>query len=273
VLPYINIQGGEKSMGIVQGHVFGFWMFIVLAAASLWVINASKNDKYNVKLRAIAGLEAIEESVGRATEMGKPVHFTPGLGDIVATNAAETFAAMEILAYVTNLAAKYNAQLVVTIRQPNVFPLAQESVRQGFLAAGKPDMYREDTVRFISNNQDAYTSGVVGFLHREQAAANIMAGLFMGESLLLAEAGAQIGAMQVAITASTTQLPFFVAACDYTIIGEELFASGAYLSNDKVKLGAIAAQDYFKLAVMATIILGTILTTAGSRFVQELLVK
>lgn len=260
-------------MKLVSGHVFGFWMFIVVAAVTLWVITRSKNDQLRVQLRRIAGLEAVEEAIGRATEMGKPVHFSPGLGDIVGTNAAETFAALEILAYVTNLAAKYNAQLVVTLRQPNVFPLVQESVRQGFLAVGKADMYREDTVRFISNNQDAYTSGVVGFLHRERAAANIMAGLFMGESLLLAEAGAQIGAMQVAITASTTQLPFFVAACDYTIIGEELFASGAYLSQDKVKLGAIAAQDYFKLAVMAVILLGSIVVSAGSNYIKELLVR
>lgn len=260
-------------MKLVEGNIFGFWMFIVVSAITLWTINKSKTGKLIVALRKIAGLEAIEEAVGRATEMGRPVHCTPGLGDIIGSTAAETFAALEILTYVADLSARYNARMVVTIRQPNVFPLAQESVRQSFGAAGRPDLYREDTVRFISSNQDAYTSGVVGFLHREQAAANIMAGLFMGESLLLAEAGAQTGAMQVAITASTTQLPFFVAACDYTIIGEELFAAGAYLSDDKIKLGGIAAQDYFKLAVIAVILLGSIMSSAGSKVVQQFLLK
>jgi len=260
-------------MKLVAGNVFGFWMLVVASVAASCVFNLSKKGKLNVTLRRIAGIEAIEEAIGRAIEMGKPVHFTPGLGDIIGASAPETFAALEILSYVTSLSAKYDARLVVTIRQPNVFPLAQETVRQGYLSGGKSDMYKEDTVRFISNNQDAYTSGVVGFMHREQAAANIMAGLFMGESLLLAEAGAQIGAMQVAITASISQLPFFVAACDYTIIGEELFAAGAYLSGDEVKIGSIAAQDYIKLAVMATLVLGTILTSAGSNVVQELLTK
>ena len=260
-------------MTLVAGNIFGFWMFLVVAAVTLWTINRSRTGKSNVTLRKIAGLDAIEEAVGRATEMGKPIHFSPGLGDVIGSTAADTFASLEILSYVANLSAKYNAQLVVTIRMPNVFPLAQESVRTSFNVAGRPDMYRDDTVRFISSNQDAYTSGVVGFMHREQAAANIMAGLFMGESLLLAEAGAQIGAMQIAITASTAQLPFFVAACDYTIIGEELYATGAYVSQDKVKLGGIAAQDYFKLAVIAVIVLGTIFGSAGSTAIKDLLVK
>lgn len=248
-------------------------MFIIWAAVAVFVMNQSRSGQMNIKLRRISGMDAVEEAVGRATEMGKPVHFTPGLGDVVASNAAETFAGIELLQYVAGLSAKYDAGLIVTIRQPNVFPLAQESVKQSFMAAGHPDKYQENTVRFISNNQDAYTSGVVGILHREKAAANIMAGLFMGESLLLAEAGSQIGAIQVAITASTTQLPFFVAACDYTIIGEELYAAGAYVSQNKIKLGGIATQDYFKLAVIAVIILGTIFTSMGSTALKDLLIR
>jgi hypothetical protein len=260
-------------MKLVAGNIFGFWMFLVVAIFTLVLINYSKSGKINITLRKIAGLEAIEESIGRATEMGKPIHFSPGLGDIIGATAAETFAALEVLSYVTRMSAKYNAELVVTIRQPNVFPLAQESVKQQYMAAGKSDMFKEDTVRFLSNQQVAYTTGVVGFMHREKVAANIMAGLYMGEALLLAEAGAQIGAIQVAITASMTQLPFFVAACDYTIIGEELFAAGAYLSQDRIKLGGIAAQDYIKLAVMATAVAGALLMSSGSNFLNRLLVK
>ncbi|HBK85503.1 MAG TPA: hypothetical protein DDZ53_05680, partial [Firmicutes bacterium] len=134
-------------MSLVEGNIFGFWMFIVISVVAVWIMTQSKNGKFKVTLRRINGLEALEEAVGRATEMGKPVHYTPGLGDIVDNKAAETFAAMEILTYVADLSAKYSAELIVTIRQPNVFPLAQESVKQSFVAAGKPDMYQENTVR------------------------------------------------------------------------------------------------------------------------------
>lgn len=248
-------------------------MFIVASLVVVYAIRRSEKGTLDVVLRPIPGLEAIEESVGRATEMGRPVHFSPGLGDIIGTSAPETLAALQILSYVTDLSAKYDADLLVTVRMPNVLPLADETVRQGYIAASKADSYKDDTVRYISSDQDAYAAGVIGLMHQEKVASSILAGLYMGEALLLAESAARLGIMQVAITASVMQVPFFVAACDYTIIGEELYAAGAYVSRDKARLGAIAGQDYFKLGVMATIILGTILSSAGSNFVQELITK
>jgi hypothetical protein len=242
-------------MKIVSGNVFGFWMFVVASVAIVYIMNRSEKGKLNIVLRPIAGLDALEESVGRATEMGRPVHFSPGLGDIIGTSAPETLAALQILSYVTQLSARYDARYIVTIRMPNVFPLAQELVRTGYLASGKLQAYREDTVRFLSSDQDAYAAGVIGLFHQEQVASSILAGLYMGEALLIA------------------QIPFFVAACDYTIIGEELFAAGAYVSGDKSRLGGIAGQDYFKLAIMAVIVLGTIMTSVGSTLIQEFITR
>jgi hypothetical protein len=260
-------------MKIVPGNVFGFWMFVVASVVIVYIMDRSQKGKFDVVLRPIAGLGAIEESVGRATEMGRPVHFSPGLGDIIGTSAPETLAALQILSYVTQLSARYDARYIVTIRMPNVFPLAQELVRTGYIAASKPQAYREDIVRFLSSDQDAYAAGVIGLLHQEQVASSILAGLYMGEALLIAESAASQGIMQVAITASVTQIPFFVAACDYTIIGEELFAAGAYVSGDKSRLGGIVGQDYFKLAIMALIILGTFMTSVGSSRVQDFITK
>lgn len=260
-------------MKIVPGNVFGFWLFVVASVVIVYIMDRSQKGKLAVALRPIAGLSALEESVGRATEMGRPVHFSPGLGDIIGTSAPDTLAALQILSFVTDLSAKYDARLIVTIRMPNVFPLAQEMVRSGYIAANKAQAYREDTVRFVSSDQDAYAAGVIGLLHQEEAASSILAGLYMGEALLIAESAASLGIMQVAITASVTQIPFFVAACDYTIIGEELYAAGAYVSGEKSRLGAIVGQDYLKLVIMAIIVLGTIMTSAGSRLVQDFITK
>jgi hypothetical protein len=134
------------------------------------------------------------------------------------------------LGYAVDLIAKYNTELVVSIRTADLFPIAQEVARQRFLAAGKPDMFQETTVRFFSSDQFAYAASCMGFMRREKVAANLMVGAFWAEALLMAEAGAEVGAIQVAGTANLHQIPFFVAACDYTLIGEELFAGGAYLS-------------------------------------------
>lgn len=133
-------------MTIAPGNVFGFWMLIAISALVIYTIRASERGKFKVTIRPIAGLEAIEECVGRATEMGRPVHFSPGLGDIVTTSAPDTLAALQILSYVTDVAAKYDARFLVTIRMPNVYPLATETVRQGYIAANKADSYRDNMV-------------------------------------------------------------------------------------------------------------------------------
>jgi hypothetical protein len=89
-------------------------------------------------------------------------------------------------------------------------------------------------------------------------------GSFFAESLILAEAGNRIGAIQIAGTARSEQLPFFVAACDYTLIGEEFFAASAYLSGEPDQLGSLKGQDIGKAIVAAGIVLGVIGTTLAS---------
>jgi hypothetical protein len=260
-------------MTFVDGTKFLLGMEIVMAIVAYFCISRTLKGVFNPHMRRIAGLDSIEEAVGRATEMGRPVHFCPGIGGITDTSAPQTFAGLSVLQFVTELTAKYNTDLICTIRTAVVFPVAQEIVRQAYVSAGKPDMFKEDTVRYLSGEQFAYAAGVMGIFFRERVAANIMMGAFWAESLLFAEAGSQAGAIQVAGSASLAQIPFFVAACDYTLIGEELYAGGAYLSQDKMRLGSIAGQDFIKAGVMAYLLLGTILATAGVNTLATWLTK
>jgi len=116
---------------------------------------------------------AIEEAVGRATELGKPVHYNPGLGDLVSEVAPQTLAGLDILSYVARTCARYNADLIVTNRNAVVHPITEEIVRQAFLAEGVADKLKPETVRFLSEEQFAYAASAMGIIQREQAAANI----------------------------------------------------------------------------------------------------
>jgi len=118
-------------------------------------------------------------------------------------------------------------------------------------------------VRFVSPEQFAYTAAVSGIMLRDKPAAHIFMGPFFAESLLLAETGFQTGAIQVAGTANVHQLPFFVVACDYTLIGEELYAASAYLSGEPKLVGALKGADMMKLLIIGSVILGCVLETLG----------
>jgi hypothetical protein len=87
--------------------------------------------------------------------------------------------------------------------------------------------------------------------------------MFYAESLVLAETGASIGAIQIAGTDAVSQLPFFVTACDYTIIGEELYAASAYIGREPTLLGSLKGQDAYKAAVIVLIVAGVALMTIG----------
>ncbi len=239
----------EKISTLVAVLFFGVVMFVAQAQA--------KSGK-DIPIRRIAGLDALDEAIGRSTEMGRPVLYVPGIDEI---KEIQTIYSMMILRHVAKKTAEYGTPLIVPVKDSVVMTFAEEAVKQGCLDAGRPDAFIADNVRYLSNEQFAYCAGVAGIMNREKPAANIMLGMFFAESLILAETGFSTGAIQVAGTAKQHQLPFFVAACDYTIIGEEYFAVTAYLTREPGLLGTIRAADFTKMLAILCLVIGVSLAT------------
>jgi len=217
-------------------------------------------------VRRLAGIDAIEEAIGRATEMGRPVLYVPGILDI---DDIQTVAGLVILESVARLTARYETQIRVPVSYPIPFTIAQEMVKSGYLNAGRPEAYDPDAVQFVSPEQFAFVAKITGITLRDRPAAHIFMGAFYAESLMLAETGFSTGAIQVAGTANVAQLPFFVVACDYTLIGEELFAASAYLSGEPRLVGGLKGADMLKVLVILVILLGCVLETAGNHAVTQ----
>jgi hypothetical protein len=213
------------------------------------------------KFRTIPGLVAIEEAIGRATEMGKGVLYVPGVQDI---DDIQTIASMIILAKVARMTAKYETKLSVPTNAPAVYTVADEVVKSSYQDVGRADAYSPDQVRYVTTEQFAYVAAVNGMMLRDRPAANLLLGAFFAESLLLAETGHSIGAIQIAGTANVHQMPFFVVACDYTLIGEEYYAASALLSNEPLLLGSLKSADIVKLLLIVAIVIGCILYTFGN---------
>jgi hypothetical protein len=241
------------------GRLNVFIPIVLFLAFILLFVELAKKGR-PMFVRRIAGLEAIEEAVGRATEMGKPVLYVPGIDE---AQNIQTIYSMVILNNVAKMVAKYETPLVVPVCKAFVVPLAEETVKAGYMDAGKPEAFRRDNIRYLSDEQFAFTAAVNGIMLRERPAANLFLGSFFAESLILAETGFSTGAIQIAGTANIHQLPFFVVACDYTLIGEEFFATSAYLSHEPDLLGTLKATDLMKGAIILVLVLGTILQSFG----------
>ena len=267
----VDSQQTAVVIATAQWFHFGkiplFIAMILFSAAIVGNIYYARSGK-EVFIRRIPGLEAVDEAIGRATEMGRSILYSTGLGGI--SNVA-TIASMTILGQVARRTADYETTLRVPCNDPIVMNVVREMVKTSYLDEGRPDAYNEDNIFFLTESQFAYAAGVDGMMLREKPAAIFLQGTFYAESLILAETGNSIGAIQIAGTDSEHQLPFFIAACDYTLIGEELYAASAYLSREPMLLGSLKGQDWGKLLIFAMIVVGVFLELFGVNWITTFL--
>jgi|TARA_B110000263_G_scaffold194831_2_gene173092 hypothetical protein len=235
----------------LPGNETTFVCIIFLCFVIEYFIEKAKSGE-KIYMRPIAAIKAMEEAVGRATEMGKPVLYIPGISSL---DQIDTISGLTILGHVAGMTAEYEASLHVPVCVPIVMETAKETCKEAYLKKGRPDLYRNDMVHYVTDDQFAYAAGVNGIMLREKPAAVFFQGKFYAESLILAETGNSIGAIQIAGTGSSSQIPFFVTACDYTLIGEEFYAASAYLSGSPEMLGSIKGQDYVKVACIILIVI------------------
>lgn len=251
--------GGLDNSYFRFDRLNALFVMILFSIVILIYTKWAKEGK-NMFIRKINGLDEVEEAVGRATEMGKPVLFIPGLQEI---DEMETIAGLSILGRVARITARYDTPLMVPVRYPMVLAAGQEVVQQAYIEEGKADAYNKDIVRYVAGEQFAFTATVNGIMMRDRPATNIYMGAFFAESLLLAENGNAAGSIQIAGTAQPAQLPFFIAACDYTLMGEELYAASAYLSREPLLLGGLKGQDWMKVLIIILILIGILLVSTG----------
>ncbi len=255
-----SVLARSESTGAVRWDRMNALVLVVIFSSAILLYTSWARKGKKLFLRKIPGLEAIEEAVGRATEMGRPVLFIPGLQEL---DEIETIAGISILGRVAKITAQYETPLYVPVRYPLVLAAGQEVVEQAYREQGRPDAYDKDMVAYVAGEQFAFTANVNGYMVRERPATNIYMGAFFAESLLLAETGNAAGSIQIAGTARPEQLPFFIAACDYTLMGEELYAASAYLSHEPLMLGGLKGQDFIKMILVVVIILGTLAFAIG----------
>jgi len=244
------------------------FLTLLFAIIVTMVVLAQRGRKFTI--RRIPGLSAIDEAVARAAEMGRPILTSFGLGALNSQEGVVTLQALGITSVIAEGAARFGSRVILPVRIPAMMPLAEEAMRDAYVRGGRPDSFRSEDVLFLSDRQFAFAAGMAGIINREKVASIFLFGTFYAESLIIAENGNRVGAIQVAGTPSTTQVPFFIASCDYVLIGDEFYAATAYLTRQPTLVGAIVGQDWCKLLLLVLIVVGALLTTLGVPLVQNL---
>lgn len=246
-----------------EGRILQMLIMLVLIIALYYYIGEVKKGR-EVSMRAIPGFDAIPEAVGRAAELGRPVHYTPGytLGGLYNPMMGPgVMAGLVILGEVASYTARLGVPIYVTLAQPEAVPIVEEVLKIAYRAENRE--VPPNATRFISTEQYAYAAGVLSSFLEERPGASILMGFFWSEAMQFAEGGSYIGAMQIGGTSSPSQIPFFIASCDYTLIGEELFAAKGYIDKEPASLGSLLGLDLIRAVLIALTILTWLAGNAG----------
>jgi hypothetical protein len=240
-------------------ELIGLILLLLLLPVLGFLLSRVRAGKEGGALRPLPGLEELPSSVGRSAETGQPLHVSVGVSGIGGAATAETWAGLALLQELSNEAAACDTPLIVTVADPTVLPLAQDIVWRAYVRNGNPEGYDPTQVRFVAPNPMAYAAGVAGLLAREPLTANIMVGSFGDEYLLMGETGVRSGVRQIVGTTNPRTLPFVYASADETLIGEEIFAGGAYTTRLPIQVASLLAEDWARWAVVAGILVLTVL--------------
>lgn len=253
-----------------------FLFLVTFVVATLTLLLLAKRGK-RWSLRKMPGVEAIDEAIGRAAEMAKPVFWSPGdESDLKSAYAPQVIASLSVLSHVAKLCARYKAKLICSVggsgsAASEVFPLVQETVHDAFLSEGRLEDFKPENIRYMVD-RIPWALANMGWMYREGIASGIWIGAWAGTWIPVGATAARLGAIQIGGTARVSvHIATMTCIFDYVLIGEEIFAAGAQVSGDPIKISTVVAQDIGRCIAVALMLIGSILLWMGSPIVINLL--
>lgn len=239
----------------------GAIIILLIFVAVLYYFTLRIRSGWIPTLRRIPAFDALKGLPGRAVEAGRDLHLSLGVGNLVNETTADSLAGLAVLDYLAEHAATTGVTPTISMADPVVMLFAQNALR----AAHGPDADWAETayrnVRWIAPQPAAYAAGVMSLLNIDQVEANVMVGNFGDEYLLMGETAAQKGITQVGGASNPNTLPFVYATAQETLLGEEIYAAGAYLQKRPAHLGSLLAQDTLRWLVALFILAGIIIAS------------
>ncbi|RMF04935.1 MAG: hypothetical protein D6768_02040 [Chloroflexi bacterium] len=232
-------------------------VFVALLLVFLSRVRAGKSPK----LRRIAAFERLHRFNSRAIESGRPLHLSLGTGSTIDASTADSLAGLSVLEHLAERAAVTGVQPTVSMSDPTVMLFAQNTLRAAQSADPQQAADAYQHVRWIAPQPAAYAAGVMSLFSVDRVQSNVMVGKFGDEYLLMGEAAAQQGITQIGGASDPNTLPFIYTTAQETLLGEEIYAAGAYLQKRPAHIGSLLAQDTMRWLIFLLMLGGIILAT------------
>lgn len=242
----------------VYANLLGLVIALLALGLMLLFLIIGRN-KPGRNLREIPAFQRFRHEVGLAVEAGKRLHISLGHGDVNQIPAASVFVGLTMLDRCARAASISDRPPVATSGNPISTILSQDTLRGTYRSIAAERRYDPTSGRLSGITPLAYVAGALPVIHDEQISANILAGHFGGEVALLTEAGDRSGSLTVAGSDSLTAQAVLYASAQEPLIGEELYAGGAYLGAAPIHTASLRMQDVLRWLLIVVILVSTVI--------------
>ena len=234
-------------------------LVIVVGAALLLVVFTFVRRRSPAALRKIEAFERLTHAIGLAVENGTRLHISLGRGNLFTARGGSAFAGLAMLRRLAERTAVSDRPPIVTSGEASLSILSQDTLQAGYKAAGAEDQYRPSTGRLTGLTPFSYAAGTIPVTRDENVSANVLLGDFGPEAALLAEAADRENTHLIGASDNLSAQAVLYAAAQDPLIGEELFASGAYVGAGPSHEASLQVQDLLRWLIIVAILIGAFL--------------
>lgn len=252
----LNSTSIINLLGLVFVLVF-FGLMIILAAAA-----RRRPERY---FRDIPAFARLGRAIGLAVEAGQRLHISLGRGGIDGLQAGSAFIGLSMLQRISRAASISDRPPIATSGEGTLGILSQDTLRSVSRSIGSEAQYDSTTGQVTGLTPFSYAVGAMPVIFDQNVSASVLAGHFGSEVALITDAGERSGSLTLAGTDSVPGQAVMVATAQEPLIGEELYAAGAYINAGQMHIASLGAQDILRWVLIVFILVG-----AGLKFIGVL---
>ncbi|HVN15321.1 MAG TPA: DUF6754 domain-containing protein [Anaerolineales bacterium] len=217
--------------------------------------------KSTPKLRPIPALTRLYRAIGLSVEDGTRLHISLGRGGLLTGRGGASLSGLSALRYLVERTSASDRPPVATSGDPALALLSQDTLKAGYQATGADELYQPTTGRLSGMSPFSFAAGAMPVVRDENVSANVMLGDFGPESALIIESAERVNIPTLGGTDDVSAQAVLYAAAQEPLIGEEMFAAGAYLGAGPAHSASLTVQDVLRWLIVLFLLVG-----AGLKF-------
>ncbi len=219
--------------------------------------------KQRRELREIPGFTQLRRAVGLAVEAGTRLHIALGSGSLYDQEGGTALAGLSILKRIAQAASVSDRPPVSTSGDSLTALLSQDTLQAAYRNARAENQYDPTAGRLAGVSPYSYTAGAMAAIHDEQVSATVLFGHMGSEVGLLAAAGEQTHGQTIGGSDNLSGQAVLYMVSEQPVVGEEVFAGGAYLGSGPAHHASLQVQDIARWFLIVIIVLGALARLAG----------